>query len=464
MLSRAGLHGILQWATSFGVPLWTGDCKSAFLQGAADTERPTSIFMRPPTDPVSKQAVSEWSRADLLYRLSAPVYGQANAPRRWYIHVHRTLTKLGWEPHSLDPCLWLRRESVDGKKIISAVLGVHVDDMILAAKEGYHYQLEEVQASFTWGRQWESKDFVFVGRHIKQHPDGSLTVDQASYVAEVPITKVSLAPDEKLSDHPELNTEFRSGIGSLQWMAGTTRGDISADVSLLQKPPSQLTVADLLEVNSVLRYVRATNDAFYKIVPLDPQDMILIAYGDSGWANAPGGKSQGGLVVAATSKAALTSSQPASLLECKSYRHQRVLRSTLAAEAASLDRAEDYGNFLATLMSELFDGEYVATARDVPLLEVVPVTDARSLWDAVHRLSTNFQEKRVEINIAALRQQCRGLRWVPTEQQIADGLTKRSRSLRDSFRQWMSDPWITLVESRSPEDVMEPTAANAAWR
>ena len=78
---------------------------------------------------------------------------------------------------------------------------------------------------------------------------------------------------------------------------------------------------------------------------------------------------------------------------------------------------------------------------------------ARSLWDAIHWFSTTFAEKRVEISIATLRQQCRLLRWVPTEQQLADVLTKRSKSLRDAFRKWMSDPWVTLVESRPPTDI-----------
>ena len=464
VLSRAGLQCILQWATSLRVPLWTGDCKSAFLQGTADTERPTAIFMRAPADPVSKQAVEEWNHSGLLYKLSAPVYGQANAPRRWYLHVHQVLSKLGWQPHSLDPCLWLRREIVDGRLTVTAVLGVHVDDMLMACRDGYHHQLDDIHSSFVWGGDWESKDFVFVGRHITQHEDWSLTVDQASYVSEVPITKVAHSPEEKLSSHPDLITEFKSGIGSLQWLAGTSRGDISSDVSLLQKPPAELKVEDLLEVNSVLRYVRATNNACYKLVPIDFKDLILIAYGDSGWANAPGGKSQGGLVIAATHRAALSKPQPASLLEWKSFRHQRVLRSTLAAEAASLDRAEDSGNFLATMLSELIDGQFSSTTREVPLVEVVPVTDARSLWDAIHRLSTNFQEKRVEISIAALRQQCRGLRWVPTEVQVADSLTKRSRALRDRFRLWMGDPWITLVDSRSPDDITAPSQTNAAWR
>ena len=463
VLSRAGLMCILQWASSNKVDLWNGDCQSAFLQGAPDDERPTNIFMKPPSDPVSKQAVPEWLRPDLLYRLSAPVYGQANAPRRWYIHVRKVLTSLGWTAHTLDPCLFLFIEKVNGKDTVTAVLGLHVDDLILAALDGYASHLDAVHDSFTWGKAWESKDFVFVGRRIRQGADHSIMVDQASYVSEVPITKTKLDPEERLSDHPDLVTEFRSGIGSLQWLSGTTRGDIASDVSLLQKPPAELTVADLLEINAVLRYVKATNGAYYKVVSIPWDQMMLVAYGDSGFGNAPNGKSQGGLVVVATTKSALEGTQPASLLEWRSYRHQRVLRSTLAAEAASLDKAEDYGNFLSAMLSEMYDASHQATMR-APLLEVIPVTDARSLWDSVHRLTTSFQEKRVEISIAALRQQCRNLRWVPTEQQMADCMTKRNRALRDQFREWMAEPSVTLVESRSPEDINLPSQANDPWR
>ena len=93
----------------------------------------------------------------------------------------------------------------------------------------------------------------------------------------------------------------------------------------------------------------------------------------------PVNKSQGGLVIAATDKAALKHERPASLLEWKSYRHQRVLRSTLAAEAAALDRTHDTAHFLAMVFSEMCDASFVATLNDRPLYEVIPVTDARSL-------------------------------------------------------------------------------------
>ena len=461
VLSRAGFACLLQWACSHKVKLWNGDCRSAFLQGKPDNERPEPIFMRPPTDPVAIGAIPEWNSEQLLFKLSAPVYGQSNAPRRWYLHVADKLSGLGWVRHTLDPCLWMRL-SPDTTAVCS-VLGLHVDDVILATLPGTEDHLHEVEKAFEWGGPWEHSDFTFIGRRIKQHEDGSLTVDQANYVAEVPPTKITLDPETPLGDHPDLITEYRSGIGSLQWLASTTRADVAADVSLIQKAPSDLKVQDLMEINSVLRYIRATNEAGYKVMPIDLNELVFVAYADSGFANAPGHRSQGGLVIVATDKKVLTESRPASLLEWKSFRHQRVLRSTLAAEAASLDRSVDHAFFLASMFSELTDGNFKSTAQERPLYEVLPVTDVRSLWDAIHRLSTNFQEKRVEIDIAGLRQSCRTLRWVPTEEQKADALTKRSRLLRDSFRMFMANPVVTLVQSRSPEE-MAGEKANAAWR
>ncbi|CAE7314402.1 unnamed protein product, partial [Symbiodinium sp. CCMP2592] len=313
VLSRAGFSAILQWATTHGVRLWNADCKSAFLQGKADTERPEPIFMKPPTDPVSQGAIDEWSSEYLLYKLSAPVYGQANAPRRWYLHVADKL------------------------------------------------QLTSVEGAFEWGGPWEH--------------------------------------------------------------------------------------------------------SYYRVVPVPFDELALVAYADSGFANAPNHRSQGGLVIVATDKKVLEETRPASMMEWKSFQHQRVLRSTLAAEAASLDHANDHAHYLAMVLSELVDPNFKATMQERPLFGILPVTDARSLWDAVHRLSSGLQEKRVEIDIVGLRQNCRSLRWVPTEEQKADALTKRSRSLRDGFRKFMERPLVTLVESRNgAKDRRMPLGAIRAHR
>ena len=170
-----------------------------------------------------------------------------------------------------------------------------------------------------------------------------------------------------LKGNPSLMSEFRSGIGSLQWLAGTTRPDIAADVSLLQKGLEDLTSDDLNEINKVIKYVKATADSGICIRPVDPMDLILIAYGDSGFGNAPNNKSQGGLVIVATTSDALRTSTPCSVLEWKSYRHQRMLRSTLAAEAASLEHVgrDDGLQLHCSWLREITDSSLPGDGRKV---------------------------------------------------------------------------------------------------
>ena len=120
-----------------------------------------------------------------------------------------------------------------------------------------------------------------------------------------------------------------------------TRPDVAADCFLLQKGSDELSVAELKEVNSTLRYLKATADAFFKINHIDPASLILVPYGDASWANAPGGKSQGGLLIAATHEKALKGEADASLLwngnptesreSCALHLPQKPLQQTLRA-------------------------------------------------------------------------------------------------------------------------------------
>ena len=47
------------------------------------------------------------------------------------------------------------------------------------------------------------------------------------------------------------------------------------------------------------------------------------------------------------------------------------------------------------------------------------------------------------------------LRWLPTEEMVADGLTKRSKVLRDRLRMWMSDPIVNLKEAHDATDDLQ---------
>ena len=450
VLARLSLMAVIQWAANYGLSLWNADASNAFLQGMPDDERPEHIYMKPPKDPISTAAVPEFA-LDVCYELWAPVYGQANAPRRWFMNVVRIMLSLGWIQHSLDPCLFL----LILDQMVVAVLGIHVDDIIAAILDDYFEHLMKVKDSFQWGNDWVKDNFIFTGRRIMRSDNGSYRLDQLHYVSDLDVGKVSKHLDDKtlLVDTDGLVTDFRSGSGSLQWLSGMSRPDVSADTSLSQRSVSELTVADLKVVNSTLKYVKATAEAYITINKFDWDSFCLVPYGDASWANAPGNKSQGALLVVGTDKKAMETTMPASILEWKSHRLKRVLRSTLAAEAASQDISVDHASFLGCVLSEMIDPEYKASMRGgESLIPVYPVTDCRSLYDAVHRLSTTFQEKRTEIDVACLRQTAKALRWVPTSQQWADALTKRDTKLRNQLRIWMMDPKVCLVETKSPED------------
>ena len=172
-----------------------------------------------------------------------------------------------------------------------------------------------------------------------------------------------------------------------------------------------------------------------------PDDLILVPYSDASWASAPNQRSQAGLLVLATSRRCLEEKTVASVLGWMSYRLRRVCRSTLAAEACSLDAAVDHCAFFAFTLCEIFGPEFKGIRDDRPWIPVAPTTDCRSLYDAVRKLSTQFQERRAQIDMTAIRETCaRTIRWVPTTVQRADGLTKRDPKLRYELRMFVDLP------------------------
>ena len=146
-------------------------------------------------------------------------------------------------------------------------------------------------------------------------------------------------------------------------------------------------------------------------------------------------------VTLACSATALVAPRPALQLRMAAAAEEPPPQPTLAAETLAATGALDSQAGLRFRLNEI--GYFPKS---------VMLTDCRSLYDAVHRLSTTFQEKRAEIDVAALRQTAKQLRWVPTSQQWADALTKRDSKLRNQLRLWMMDPQICSVETKSTDD------------
>ena len=124
-----------------------------------------------------------------------------------------------------------------------------------------------------------------------------------------------------------------------------------------------------------------------------------------------------------------------------------------------MDAACDHALYIACFLSELLsDASYRASqSAGQSLIAVKPVTDCKSLFDASKRLAQSLQEKRVQIDISSIREAASDgeIRWVPTTEMKADGLTKRSTQLRLELAEFCNDPKFCLVEQEPTPDKAE---------
>ena len=149
----------------------------------------------------------------------------------------------------------------------------------------------------------------------------------------------------------------------------------------------------------------------------------------------------GSAVLISTSKI-LEGSDTANLVEWGSRKIHRVVRSTLAAEAAAMSYGFDRALFAREVFTELAHGRERRLkdhAPTVPLaiqltaeseLPIGLATDCKSLYDVCIRPTSMPTEKRVTLDLLDVRHyldrhpDSYQVRWVPTTAMLVDALTK----------------------------------------
>ena len=148
------------------------------------------------------------------------------------------------------------------------------------------------------------------------------------------------------------------------------------------------------------------------------------------------------------------------LVDWRSPRAKRVCRSTLAAETQAADAGLDAALYLRQMIAEIVFSDYRA-ARDRQLpptwLPSVLMTDCRSLYDALTKDGAPSlpTEKRLAIDLAALADTADDhgwdvkqlYRWIPTNLQLADFLTKYKPGGDDELRAILTQGYIKLSQA-----------------
>ena len=156
--------------------LKTFDCKTAFLTGK-DHDR--EIYCKPPKEGLPGVLPGSY------LKLVKGAYGLREAPRLWYLKAREVLGQAGFEEMQCAKACFVLIDRSRGYPVNMGMLVLHVDDACHAGEgPAYTRAMDYVRKHFTIGKE-EQDDFVFLGRHVVQHKDYSIEIDQHQYIDSV---------------------------------------------------------------------------------------------------------------------------------------------------------------------------------------------------------------------------------------------------------------------------------------
>ena len=427
--SKAGRQLFLQQCALRRFRLSKGDVSGAFLQGMEVVEE---LFCRPLPEMCEALGISD----NTPTLLTKAAYGLVQAPLYWYESVCATMSELGYQKLTTEPCCWIY---IDDSNTVRSMVHAHVDDFVFAGEKGCHIHeslMQQLQSKYKWG-SWEHDHFEQCGIVIRQEDDGSIYLSQQRFIEEleeIPISRDRARMGEQPTTERE-KSSMRGVLGSLSWLCGQTCFMYSVDVNFLITTIPNSQVSDIVKINNLVRAVKKWKQQEFRIHSFNKGDTLhMVCWADAAWANRPNGKdSTEGIFIGMTNDRLLQGQEAdVSPIYWRSGRIERTCRSPACAETiASLDGEDDL-LYLRVLWHELTGGfldprnPNKAAAQVTGLL----VTDARNLFDKMQRATVCIKgaEKRSDIEAISLRENAEdsGVRmcWVHGGAMLANSLTK----------------------------------------
>ena len=266
-----------------------------------------------------------------------------------------------------------------------------------------------------------SEAFTYLGVELKKGSNG-IYYAQNDYLNEKlhEIEIDSSRQEEKQSPvNDEEMKKLRSAVGKLNWLATQTRPDLAYEVCEISTRVKNATVELMMKTNKVIKKAKY-NTVFLYYPILDLNNLVVRCYTDASFGNLPDGGSQGGAYIE------LVSGQNCAPIEWQSKRLTRTAKSTLAAETIAMVDGTDAAIVTSKLLAEIIHNE----KKSIP---VEVITDNLSLFEAAHS-TTSTTDRRLRIEMSIIRENMSRnqmkLKWVRTDHQLADCLTKKGSDPR----------------------------------
>ena len=451
---------ILQLASSKKWNIESFDVKTAFLRGSEQGNR---LLGLEPT-PELRQRLK--LKPDEILKLLKGAYGRVDAPYLWFMELRKALLSLNFVQAPFDPCVFILPCPKGGNP--EGIIGVHVDDGLCCGSAYFQEQLAKLESQFPFGSR-KKGSFTFTGLKIQQNADHSITVDQTQYVKD--IMAITVPRDRRSQIEAPITEEERQSlrglIGSLSYAAINSRPDLGSRLSWLQSSINKATVGTLLEANKVLHEAKQFADTSIRVQSIPLKQIRFVAFSDASFASAKTPDShQGMIIMAAHSDIGENKSSPISPLVWHSKKIQRVAVSTLSAEAMALAGSVDILSWVRLYWAWINDVQLQWKDTDQTLLKLPPAfsalppkeddsdspqqtfshenqkllkhlpkeasgiltTDCKSLYDLISRTAPpSCQEFRTQLQAKLIKEHLETgikIRWVPSQAQLADSLTK----------------------------------------
>ena len=196
--------------------------------------------------------------------------------------------------------------------------------------------LDRIRTDFQVGSE-DTDEIVFTGQRIRWNGK-TLVVDQDKAIEELSVIQFDKSLKDEVACNPTLHTEYRSLLGSINWLQSRTQFQITYKFSRCASAAASPTIGDIRALNKVVRSVRSQHVKlhFWPLDRLRGQAARIVGYPDASYRNNSDGSSQRAQVIFLAEPRTTSKHSRGSLVDCESTKIKRTTLSTTVSELYSL--------------------------------------------------------------------------------------------------------------------------------
>jgi Reverse transcriptase (RNA-dependent DNA polymerase)/GAG-pre-integrase domain len=425
-LAVRSFRTLIAIAARFDLELLQYDAVNAFVNADLDE----NVFMRLPPG---------HRKSGKILILNKALFGLRKSPILWQKLLTKALQDIGFKPIPHETCCL----TYDGITIF-----FYVDDIVLAFRNDQKVKalglIDQLQRRFKLSGGEELQWFLGI-EVIRDRKQKLIWLSQSAYIDKIanladtkqsdktPMAREELLPYEQRAPYDVIN-RYQKKVGSLLYAAVTTRADIAFAVSRLSRFMTNPAPEHHAAADRVLLYLKRYRDLGLQF---GGGDDFLVA-SDASFADN---------TVDRKSSQAYAMQLFGGLIGWRANKQETVTTSTTEAELLALSQATKEGIYVSRLLQELtvkLDDHRIRLLCD-------NVQTIRLVNDDIARLQTKLRH--VDIHNHWLRQEVQRqsiiVQYTPSEQMIADGLTKAL--LKDGHEKFKRQIGLTDISTRLQE-------------